>query len=75
MYEHLRDIDRGMDHTVARHFEVHGPPNAPPISFYALQYIKAYPDSDTAAELRDETEKNWTARLNSTAPRGLNIIE
>ena len=40
MYEHLRDIDRGMDHTVARHFEVHGPPNAPPISFYALQYIK-----------------------------------
>ena len=71
MYEHLRNIKIGADHSVARHFAVHGPIDTPPLSFQVLEFIHVDPNTDRAAFLRDV----WICRLNCASPRGLNMIE
>ena len=53
IYEHLRDIDRGADTTVARHFEVHGPPNAPPCQLLCFTIHK----SKSRYRHRDRTQR------------------
>ena len=73
--EHLYSIKTNMDTTVARHFQMHGPPTDPPLSIRLLEFIHADPESDRAKILRKDRETVWIARLNSLVPNGLNILD
>ena len=72
-WDHLNDTKKGKNTTVARHFNHHGPPNAPPIEVTILEFVKCDPLSARANPLRDSIEKSWIARLNTLIPLGLNV--
>ena len=73
IWDHLNDIKRERDTTVARHFNNHG--NQPDLKFNILEFIKCHPDSERSKSLRDKCEKAWMSRLNSWIPKGLNIMD
>ena len=60
---------------MARHFQMHGPPNDPPLKIYVLEFIHADPESDRSKALRKDRETAWIARLNTLVPNGLNILD
>ena len=75
VYEHLSDIRKNKDTTVARHFNLLGHRFDPPLKVFILEFIKCHPESARAAIWRNESELAWMIRLNSFIPNGLNLQE
>ena len=70
----IEGTNRQNETTVARHFQAHNDKEFP-LTITVLEFIRAPPDSDLASRLRDQKEKMWISRLNTTIPNGLNVME
>ena len=73
---HLYNIStRNVDDTIGRHFGRNSHGTITDLKIHILEFIKAAPECTLAAKLRDKTELKWIHRLNTTEPRGLNLLD
>ena len=72
---HLSTIRTRKDTPLARHMNSHDPSKQFDITVHVLEFIRAPIDSHRAKLLRDQTERDWMARLHTLVPHGLNLQE
>jgi hypothetical protein len=73
---HFYNINKKkLDDPIGKHFSSPNHTGEPTLTIQIVDFINSHPESNTAAMLRDEIEKNWIHRLRTTAPFGLNTMD
>ena len=60
---------------VPNHMKTHNDLLDPKLTIHILEFIKFPTDSLRAKQSRDQTERDWMARLNTLVPNGMNLAE
>ncbi len=60
---------------ISRHFKQNDHNGRADVQVHILDFIYAFPDSQLAAMLRDETEFRWIHRLRTQLPMGINTMD
>ena len=75
MREHLNKIDNEDDATVYQHFHTNSKCTKEDIVFRVLDFVYENPKNARSKSLRKLIENNWIQRLDTYAPKGLNIMD
>ena len=75
MREHLYGIKKQKDTDVSYHFNTNGHKGKHDMKVYILDFIFAHPESTRSKSLRHKIEFNWIQRLQTVAPKGMNVLD